>query len=383
MPTIHSDTLFIEPLDVLILRGNKLFADAGSHGEALMPPWPSVAAGALRSRMLTDADIDALAFADGKATLGAALAPVLGSVERPGAFRIVHFGLARRSTTAAPATCELLLPMPADISVNDDGLAHALQPTQLYSSLKSSYPLALTPTLLQPNVGKPKSGLWLTAAGLAAWQRGEALHAPQQHWVSTADLWAVESRLGIALEAGRNIAAQGQLYTSEVIALKPEVGFVVRVAGTDGLLPSSGLLRFGGDGHAASLSACTAPLPHANHDAITRSGRFRLMLTSPGIFLEGWRLPGTDSAGRWHFHGASARLASATLPRLETLSGWDIARRRPKPAVRAVATGSVYWLDDFQGEPAALEALTHLGIPSADASRRAEGFNNCLLAEWR
>ena len=55
MPASSSTALFIEPLDVLILRGNKLFADAGSHGEALMPPWPSVAAGALRSRMLIDA----------------------------------------------------------------------------------------------------------------------------------------------------------------------------------------------------------------------------------------------------------------------------------------------------------------------------------------
>ena len=60
-------TVLIEPLDVLILRGNKLFADAGSHGEALMPPWPSVAAGALRSRMLADARIDPAAFANGKA----------------------------------------------------------------------------------------------------------------------------------------------------------------------------------------------------------------------------------------------------------------------------------------------------------------------------
>ena len=38
MPSSSSTALFIEPLDVLILRGNKLFADAGSHGEALMPP---------------------------------------------------------------------------------------------------------------------------------------------------------------------------------------------------------------------------------------------------------------------------------------------------------------------------------------------------------
>ncbi len=39
-----STSVFIEPLDVLLLRGNKLFGDPGSHGEALIPPWPSVAA---------------------------------------------------------------------------------------------------------------------------------------------------------------------------------------------------------------------------------------------------------------------------------------------------------------------------------------------------
>ena len=33
---------FIEPLDVLFLRGNQLFGEPGSYGEALMPPWPSV-----------------------------------------------------------------------------------------------------------------------------------------------------------------------------------------------------------------------------------------------------------------------------------------------------------------------------------------------------
>ena len=49
---------FLEPLDVLFLRGNKLFGAPGSHGESLVPPWPSVAAGALRSRMLADEGAD-------------------------------------------------------------------------------------------------------------------------------------------------------------------------------------------------------------------------------------------------------------------------------------------------------------------------------------
>ena len=45
MATTH----FIEPVDILFLRGNRLFGDAGSFGESLTPPWPSVVAGALRS----------------------------------------------------------------------------------------------------------------------------------------------------------------------------------------------------------------------------------------------------------------------------------------------------------------------------------------------
>ncbi len=383
MPSSSSTALFIEPLDVLILRGNKLFADAGSHGEALMPPWPSVAAGALRSRMLIDAGIDPAAFAAGSVSIEPELAATLGSVAQPGSFRIAHFGLARRSGKDEDALFEPLLPLPADISVDEHDHATTLQPTRLHAALASSHPLPLQPALLQPAAGKPKSGLWLTAAGIAAWQRGDALTAAEQHWLNGAELWSLDSRLGIALEAGRNTVAEGQLYTSEAVALKPGVGFIAHVAGADGLIPQSGLLRFGGDGHAASVRAGTASLPRADTRALASAGRFRLLLTSPGIFPDGWRLPGMQADGRWHFHGASARLASAALPRLETLSGWDVAHHRPKPALRAVPTGSVYWLDEFQGDPAALDVIASEGLPLDDRSRRAEGFNNCLLAAWR
>lgn len=382
MPASYSASLFIEPLDVLILRGNKLFADAGSHGEALMPPWPSVAAGALRSRMLIDAGIDPAAFAASSASIEPELAAALGNVAQPGSFRIAHFGLARRAGAGEDPLFEALLPLPADISVDEHDLATALQPTHLHAALASSNPLPLPPTLLQPAAGKPRAGLWLTGAGIAAWQRGEALSAAKQHWVAASELWSLDSRLGIALEAGRNTVADGQLYTSETVALRPGVGFVAQVAGADGLIPQGGLLRFGGDGHAASVRACTAFLPQGDASALASARRFRLLLTSPGIFPDGWRLPGMQADGRWHFHGASARLASAALPRLETLSGWDVARQQPKPALRAVPAGSVYWLDDFQGDTAALDALATDGLPLDDRSRRAEGFNNCLLATW-
>lgn len=58
--------LCIEPLDVLLLRGNQPFGDPGSYGDAVLPPWPSVVAGTIRSCMLADAGTDLLAFARGK-----------------------------------------------------------------------------------------------------------------------------------------------------------------------------------------------------------------------------------------------------------------------------------------------------------------------------
>lgn len=369
--------LFIKPLDILVLRGNKLFADAGSHGEALMPPWPSVAAGAIRSRMLADQKINLSDFASGKGCLHGELAASLGSLAEPGNFRVSHFGLAR---VHDDKRIEALFPLPADVIVNEQEHAARLQPTRLGALLASSYPLPLSPVLAQAAPSKPRSGLWLTAAGFSRWQAGQPLDAT--HWLKSEALWKTDSRLGIALEPGRNTAAEGQLYTSEAVALQPDIGFLVSVAGADGLLPQSGLLRFGGDGHAAAITPCNAALTTPNFTDIAKAGRFRLLLTSPGIFPEGWRLPGTDLAGRWHFGQSSARLACAAVPRLEALSGWDLALRRPKPAVRAAPTGSVYWLDDFQGKTDDLAALLQNGLPLTDPTRHAEGFNAIQLAVW-
>lgn len=376
------NTVFIEPLDILILRGNKLFADAGSHGEALMPPWPSVAAGALRSRILADAGIDPASFAKDKAPLTPGLAASLGSVATPGAFRIVHFGLVRNTGRHDAPALDLLLPLPADLSISQDDKATLLRPAALHPALASSHPLPLTPTLRQPEAGKPKGGVWLTGTGIAAWQRGETPDKAKGHWVPTSELWKLDPRLGIALEAGKGTVAEGQLYTSEAVALARGVGFVAQVVGASGVLPQTGLLRFGGDGHAARISAAHCALPTLDPATLASQGRFRLLITSPGIFPQGWRLPGMDEDGRWHFYGASARVASAAVPRLETISGWDVARHRPKPALRAVPAGSVYWLDDFRGKPDALAELEHAGLPLDDAVRRAEGFNAGLLAQW-
>ena len=110
----------------------------------------------------------------------------------------------------------------------------------------------------------PSRSVTVTTAGIRAWQAGQALNA--SHWLPSSALWTLDSRLGIALEPGRNTVIDGQLYTSEAVALNEGIGFIARVQGADGVLPRTGILRFGGDGHAASLQSCTATLPAADGD---------------------------------------------------------------------------------------------------------------------
>ncbi len=367
---------FIEPLDVLYLRGNALFGDAGDHSAALMPPWPSLAAGALRAQCLVAHGIDPSAYAHGK-PLPDDLHRCLGTPAAPGTFRLRAFTLARR---CANGGIEPLFPLPADVVVVN-GQLYTLRPTPTHSALRSSYPLLLLPTL-QAEAGKPESGYWLTPAGMTAYLRGTALDR-DRHLVASATLWQTDSRLGIALNRASRSAEEGRIYTTETVALRHDVGFIAAVDGADELLPKAGLLRFGGDGRGARMQICAPDWPQPDWSALAAATGFRLLLTTPGLFAGGWELPGLTADRQWPVGCGVAMLQAAAVPRPQVISGWDLANWQPKPAQRLVPTGSVYWLQRREGlTMKALQALVESGLPVTEPTRRAEGFNNILIAAW-
>lgn len=378
------ETRFIEPLDVLFLRGNKLFGDPGSHGESLVPPWPSVAAGALRSRMLADERIDLAAFARGDVDH-----PTLGTPTRPGSFAVTAFHLARRF---ADGRVELLIAPPADLVIGEsDGKVssvRSLQPTVLASGLQASSPLPLLPVLAEELRSKPAGGYWLTQAGWEKYLKGETPAADDL--LKASQLWAIDHRVGVGLDAHTRRAADGKLFSVQAVSMVQrqhssagfDVGFVATVSGAE--LPNNGSLRLGGDGRAAALHPCDAPPPTADHAAIAAARRCRIVLSTPGIFADGWRLPGVDAQGRFALGGVRGKLVCAAVPRFEAISGWDLARREPKPAQRVAPAGSVYWLDELDATPDALGKLAAAGLwdeACEDAARRAEGFNRLTLAQ--
>ena len=378
MTTTTETHRFIEPLDVLFLRGNKLFGDPGSYGESLVPPWPSAAAGALRSRMLADAGIDLAAFAQGQI-----VHPMLGTPQAPGEFAVTAFDVARRLPDGKLQT---LHPVPADLVLGEGATQDTLsvrrvQPVVPLAGLLSSAPLAQWPVLPQDDRAKPVGGRWLTQGGWANYLSGETPGADQ--FVTTGALWQIDPRVGVGLDAETRRAADGQLFTVQAVAFRPGVGFLASVQGA--VPPQTGLLRLGGDGRGAVLDTVKAYQPsQTDWTALVRARRCRLVLTTPGLFAQGWALPGFDEVTqRVELPGLSARLVCAAVPRAETVSGWDLALQRPKPAQRVAPAGSVYWLDDLDTTPESLRNLAVRGLwpDGADnPSRRAEGFNRFNLA---
>ncbi|HWP84874.1 MAG TPA: type III-B CRISPR module-associated Cmr3 family protein [Terriglobia bacterium] len=400
------ETRFLTALDVLFPRGNKLFGE-GQHGEALMPPWPSAVAGAIRSRMLAEAGASVLdSFAKGSRPAGP-LGDALGTPAEPGTFRISWFSLARRKGQ----TAEPIFPLPADL-ISDKCSAHLIyiEPQELPSHLQASTSTPLVPVLRQAKVSKPEHGFWLWGPGLGHYLRGEPIKKPLReeeeerrwgaHTVFTRALWRTDARLGIALDAETRSAKQGLLYTADAIALTPDwawpkaecqVGLLACIAGANSLVPQGGLLRFGGDGRGARIEACNATLPEPDWERIGREKKFRLILLTPGLFENGWRIPGLSDDGAWQGpHGISARLVSAAVPRAQVVSGWDLAKWEPKPALRAAPVGSVYWFDAAGADESALVSAVRtlreegFGCMSnyPDKTRLAEGFNNILVANW-
>lgn len=370
----HITTRFIAPQDVLFFRGNQLFGEAGSYGEALMPPWPSVAAGAIRSRILAGDGIDLAAFAAGRAPH-----PQLGTQQDPGSFLLQQFQLARRTKTGE----ELILPLPADLVASGapDGTPSvtALQPTALHPGMATSNPLPLLPVLAQGSRAKAASGWWLRQSG---WQRYLQGQLPQPaDLVHSKDLWGFDERIGIGLDEGKRSAADGKLFTTRAVALKDGVGFAVCISGAD--IPGQASLRLGGDGRAAHLQETAITWPQADTAALAKQRRARIVLTSPGIFADGWRLPGMAADGQLTLPGITARVVAASVNRAETISGWDLARRQPKAAHRAAGSGSVYWLEELDATAEALDKLAAHGLwddPCEDPQRRAEGYNRFSFA---
>lgn len=383
---------FVQPVDTVSFRGNRLFGAPGSIGEVCFPPRPSVLAGAFRSYLLTQAAEEIDEFRRGGRLSDDALHAVLGTITEPGSFTIGELFPALRN---ADGGFDPFMPVPADVQVVNGGESVcSLEPQRLPGVIMSSQApgLPYLPVLRQDKQAKAQGGWLLNMQGIAAYVAGRQL--TPGHLYREEDLWRQESRVGIGLDPISCTADEGRLFTVDHTVVRQEehahggAGLLVGIAGCSERLPRSGFIRLGGDGRAASFEQAEVSLAGMPLEQIEQQGRFKLALHTPGLFRAGWLPDAVTNDGecyRLRFEGLTARLCCAAVARFEVISGWDLANRRPKAAERVVPAGSVYWFDQIDGDLSILDKLAGGGLWTEDsdnAQRRAEGYNRVQLACW-
>jgi CRISPR-associated protein Cmr3 len=250
-----------------------------------------------------------------------------------------------------------LLPAPLDLvretggrkagDVPIDGSVEVLtmQPGGKEEDKVCSMPSGLRPLVLRPEVkGLAGVGGWLTwerfkdylSGALTTLERGK-------DWWLDADLWAADSRSGLVIDRRSRAASRGYLYFPQLVQLKAHtdgrqlvlLGAVDSDSATKVTWPSSLAVPLGGERKPARFGTCDAAwLDEPCPAEVGGSCRFKLVLTQPAWFKEGWR-PGIDGA----------TLVGARVERSESVGGWDAAARRFKPLRRFVPRGSVFYFE--------------------------------------
>ena len=319
-------TLELEPLDVLFFRDGRPF-DAAPRATGGLP-MPQTLAGAVRTWLFgrLGGDVEVLAaavrqgatFRDAAASQGSGPA-VVGRLGIRGPW------FARRG--------ERLVPMPATIEHDLNGRLHRLDP--LADELPGWSPAEMEGTrpLWRRGGGpaKPQAG-YLCTAGLERFLKGD-IPRPDEI-LGADDLFVYEDRVGIGVDAKTGTAGEGMIYSVRMMRLRPGVTLAVDLVGAredlEACCPDADdVLALGGESRRVIVrrtAAGTWPGP-----VNAEGGGKLVLLTTPAPF-GGWRPPRLP-------------LVAAAVPGFVPVSGWDLARRGPKPNRFAVAAGSVYFLD--------------------------------------
>lgn len=333
-------TLTLSPLDVLFFGDGRPFGPASRVTGRL--PTPQVLAGAVRTWLLSRCEVDfailGTALREG-ASFAEATAEQGAEAARVGRLRIrgPWFALDGDRLTPMPAT---VLRTTSDSTASVEGFSKdglcRLDP--LATKIPGWRPPAtgMLPLWRRSRETARPCGGYLRPAGLERFLRGGVPN--EEDVVDSVRLFGHEARVGIAVDPRLGTAEQGLLYQVRTLRLRPDVALAVDVVGAASDLAAcpagEDTLALGGEGRRAVVrrlprAAAWLTIGPGAGGKGTGDGRL-LLLTTPALF-DGWRPPGVHP------------IAAAT-PDAFPVSGWDLARRGPKPTRFAAPAGSVYFL---------------------------------------
>lgn len=369
----------IEPRDPLIARDGRPFGpDPGARAATLAFPAPTTLVGGLRTRAGTGPggsfDADASAVLEHELR-----GPLLARLD------------AGRVECLAPAPLDALLLEPLDAAPGRARRTRLL-PLRPRDHETTDLPAGLAP--VGPQEHRPQKP-HKNAPAFWHWPAFERwLLDPADDDIELAELGTTgptrETRTHVRLDPTTGTAADGALFATsglEFTTVPPPnspnddrttLGREPRPLGllletTAALAPHQlGLAPLGGERRLARWSPSPTRLPAMPPGLLERllaARACRIVLLTPAHFTAGWK-PAWLLQER---HGVRPTLRAAAVGRPQTISGWDLAAARPKPARRLAPAGSTYFLT-LDGTDDAIRAWldrTWLHNVSDDATRQS------------
>lgn len=354
-----------EALDSWFFRESRPHGLAGGIELAsLFPPPARTVAGTVRTLIGESQKVDWAEY-NRNAESYLELRAQIGDARSLGQVRLTGPYLIRDGQRLYPAPLHLL----AKTRSGEEGydFVRLCPGSPVFCDLGASLPVRL-PEMETPQPGaRPLENTWLDGADLTQVLTGGVPERPYRK----DDLFTGEPRVGIARDNSRRTAAEGMLYQTRHVRPRQGVEVAAGVAGIDkAFQPSSGLLRFGGEGRTAAVTVAESFTPLLPPQPNSAARGLLLVLLTHADFGGEWLPPGFgpvewEGARVWsgELHGVRLTLECAVLGKVVREGGWDLAGNKPRPMTSLVPAGSVYFCT-VEGDPgAAIQALhgSHLG----------------------
>lgn len=370
--------LFIEPNDVLMFRDGRPFAGGDDHfARGMFPPSPTTIYGALRSHILSNhwSEFNKFASKFEEDQIPEDVKAEIGMPDKLGSLALCQFTLAKRTNSHI----EQLFPMPKDV-VKEKGVEDGKPSILTFFNLINSRTITDLPAGLS-NMWYPTEKPMEADAGFLSVKEIEEYLSGNlpSSVIKQKDVYETEERTGVKKNRLTRSVETGRLYSVEYFRLNENVGFAIEVENTK-LLPESGILRLGGDNRSAGYTeASWINIPTERIiKKIAETKRFKLVLTTPAIFNQGWLPEGIDAdTMQGQINGVEARLISACIGKPIGIGGYDFVKNQPKIMKKAVPAGSVYYFELKDGKVDNL--FEKLWLKSTSDERAHEGFGITLI----
>lgn len=165
------------------------------------------------------------------------------------------------------------------------------------------------------------------------------------------EFYTTEPKTGISRENLTLSSKEGYLYRANMIRLKEDYCFLVKIDGIDNM-PEKGLFALGGEGKTVKFEKINDnPLKDLEEiNFKLQDGIFKLYFATPAIFKKGWLPEWVDEKTmEGKRDGIKLKLIACAIGKFIRIGGWDMAKNEPKSMYKAVPAGSVYYFKVLNG----------------------------------